>query len=44
MINNKIIKENTGVVQHPDYKNEVLEIVRSNLAPKLMAEKLMSYH
>ena len=44
MMNTVAIRENTGAVLHPDYKNEVLEIVRSNLTPKLMAEKLSGYH
>lgn len=44
MMNTVAIRENTRAVLHPDYKNEVLEIVRSNLTPKLMAEKLSGYH
>ncbi len=30
--------------QHPDYKNEITEIIRSNLTPKLIREKLGGYH
>ena len=29
---------------HPDYKQEIAEIVRGNLAPKLKKEKILSYH
>lgn len=43
-INSNVVNENPVMVQHPDYKNEILEIVRSNLAPKFMAEKLLGYH
>ena len=28
--------ENTAVVQHPDYSNEIAVIARSNLTPRLM--------
>ncbi|MBP3314044.1 MAG: magnesium transporter [Oscillospiraceae bacterium] len=31
-------------LQHPDYKAEILEIVRSRLTPKRKAEKLTDYH
>ena len=30
--------------QHPDYKNEIVEIIRSNLTPKLTGEKISGYH
>lgn len=30
--------------QHPDYKNEIVEIIRSNLTPKLTREKISGYH
>lgn len=30
--------------QHPDYKNEIAEIVKSNLTPKALREKLVDYH
>lgn len=31
-------------LQHPDYRSELVEIIRSNLAPKLLREKLLGYH
>lgn len=31
-------------LQHPDYKAEILEIIRSRLTPKRKAEKLTDYH
>ena len=30
--------------QHPDYKNEIVEIIRSNLTPKVTGEKISGYH
>lgn len=30
--------------QHPDYKLEITEILRSNLTPRLMRERLLAYH
>ena len=30
--------------QHPDYKNEIVAIIRSNLTPKLTREKIGGYH
>ena len=44
MMNSKTIRVNGSAALHPDYKGEILGIVRSDLAPKLMAEKLLSYH
>lgn len=41
---NDMVTENTVLVQHPDYKAEIIEILRSNLAPKLKQEKLSTYH
>lgn len=38
------LNESVVVVQHPDYKLEILEILHSNLTPKLMREKLLMYH
>lgn len=29
---------------HPDYKNEIIEIIRSNLTPRIMREKIGEYH
>lgn len=30
--------------QHPDYQQELIEIIRSGLAPKMLKEKLLDYH
>ena len=35
---------NIPVTQHPDYKTEILSIIRSNLAPRLMRERVLDYH
>lgn len=44
MMNTNVVNEKLGAVQHPDYSNEILGIVHSNLAPKLLKEKLLAYH
>ena len=28
----------------PDYKSEVVQIIRSNLSPKVMMDKILDYH
>ena len=40
----EIPNENIAFVQHPDYKNEIADIIRSNLTPKLIRERLSTYH
>lgn len=42
--NNDVLTENIVPVQHPDYKAEIIDVLRSNLAPKLKQEKLSTYH
>ena len=44
MMNINAVRVNAGACLHPDYKGEILGIVRSDLTPRLMAEKLLSYH
>ena len=39
-----IINESASCVLHPDYKSEILNIIRSNLSPKVMKEKILDYH
>lgn len=36
--------ESSVIAQHPDYKAEIVEILRSNLTPNLMREGILSYH
>ena len=36
--------ENLQAVVHPDYKTEIAEIIKSNLTPKLIREKILDYH
>ena len=38
MMNSKAIRLRGGAALHPDYKGEILRIVRSDLTPGLMAE------
>lgn len=42
----KAKKNTAGFVsaQHPDYRSEIISIIRSNLTPKLIKEKLGEYH
>ena len=44
MMNTNVMNERAAAVRHPDYGNEILGIVRSNLAPKLLKERLLGYH
>ncbi len=37
-------EERTVPTVHPDYKNEIVQIIKSNLTPKLMQKKLLDYH
>ena len=32
------------MVQHPDYENQIAALIRSNLSPHLLAEKISDYH
>ncbi len=43
-VKNNIQNKNAVEVQHPDYKSEVAEIIRSNLTPKLMRDRILAYH
>ncbi len=44
MNENDILPEQTSGTQHPDYRTEITQILRGNLSPKLMREKLLDYH
>lgn len=41
---NTISSENIIISQHPDYRSEIIEILRSNLTPKLIQNRILSYH
>lgn len=41
---NNIPNENIITAQHPDYKRQIVEILRSNLTPKVMKKRILSYH
>lgn len=41
---NNAQNENIVIAQHPDYRTEIAEILRSNLTPKLMRERISAYH
>ena len=36
--------ENMTIAQHPDYKTEIVQILRNNFTPKLMRERILDYH
>ena len=45
MTENKSTMTETAVItQHPDYRTEIADILRSNLTPKRMQERLLQYH
>lgn len=39
-----VFPERSTMVQHPDYKTEIVQIFRTNLTPKLMRERISAYH
>lgn len=43
-VKKNILNESMVTGQHPDYKGEIVEILRGNLAPRLMRERLLDYH
>lgn len=43
-VNNIILNETRGITQHPDYKTDIAEILRGNLTPRLIQEKIQSFH
>ncbi len=38
------MEEDTQISQHPDYVQELVEIIRSNISPMALKEKLSDYH
>ena len=40
----EILNSNVQPAQHPDYKNEIVDIVRSSLTPKAIRERISAYH
>ncbi|MBD5156038.1 MAG: magnesium transporter, partial [Butyrivibrio sp.] len=41
---NSISDENSAITLLPDYKTEIIQILRSNFTPKLMRERILDYH
>lgn len=39
-----VMNENLVNAQHPDYRAEIVEMIRSNLTPGRMKERLLDYH
>ena len=42
--NKSTMTENAVITQHPDYRTEIADILRSNLTPRKMQERLLQYH
>ena len=42
--NKSTMTETTVITQHPDYRTEIADILRSNLTPRKMQERLLQYH
>ena len=36
--------EVSAAAQHPDYKTEIVEVLRSNLTPKIKRDRVLDYH
>ncbi len=43
-VNNNISNEILQSTQHPDYRTEIIEVLRSNLTPKIKQERILAYH
>lgn len=43
-MNDKNENQTQVQTQHPDYENQIVALIRSNLAPRLMEDKLLDYH
>ncbi|MDE7326257.1 MAG: magnesium transporter [Lachnospiraceae bacterium] len=43
-MNNNILNETPEMTPHPDYKTEIVEVLRSNLTPKVKQERILTYH
>ena len=43
-VNNNVQNEMLQTTQHPDYKTEIVEVLRSNFTPKIKQERILTYH
>lgn len=43
-VNNNVQNEMLQMTQHPDYKAEIVEVIRSNLTPKIKQDRILAYH
>lgn len=43
-VKDNVQNEAIEMMQHPDYKAEIVEVLRSNLIPKIKQERILSYH
>ena len=40
----KNLEQQAVLTRQPDYREEIAAVIRSNLTPRLMREKLLGYH
>lgn len=38
------VREETGLMQRPDYQEELIQIIRSSVSPKVLRERVLDYH
>ncbi len=43
-VKDNVQNEVVEMIQHPDYKIEIVEVLRSNLSPKIKQERILAYH
>lgn len=43
-MNEKNNNQLSAPAQHPDYENQIVALIRSNLAPRLMEDQILDYH
>ncbi|MDE6025416.1 MAG: magnesium transporter [Lachnospiraceae bacterium] len=43
-VKDNVLNGELETIQHPDYKIEIVEVLRSNLSPKIKQERILAYH
>ena len=43
-VKNNTQNEMIEMMHHPDYKVEIVEVLRSNLTPKIKQQRILAYH
>ena len=39
-----IITNETAAIQHPDYQQELVSLIRSGISPRVLRDKVSNYH